>query len=123
MTAPAPPRRRWFRFSLRTLFVLVTLLGVFSAWLTMQVKWITARHAALQLPNVYGDQKLYRTPPWGLVALGEPGYCYVWILAEKDASPEDERLRLHLETLFPEAEAYIGIRAEHPPLSQLKKQR
>jgi hypothetical protein len=28
MTSSAPPRRRWFRFSLRTLFVLVTVLCV-----------------------------------------------------------------------------------------------
>ena len=28
MTSPAPSRRRWFRLSLRTLFLVVTLLGV-----------------------------------------------------------------------------------------------
>ena len=26
------PKRRWFRFSLRTLFVLVTIIGVGAGW-------------------------------------------------------------------------------------------
>jgi len=42
MTARETPRR-WFRFSLRTLFVVLTILGV---WLGVQVKWIKDRHAA-----------------------------------------------------------------------------
>jgi len=40
-----PLPRRWFRYSLRTLFVLVT---VFCIWLGVQVKWIGDRHEALQ---------------------------------------------------------------------------
>ena len=44
--APDPPRRRWFlpRYSLATLFVVVTVFGV---WLGMQVKWIRDRHEFL----------------------------------------------------------------------------
>ena len=37
------PRRNLFRFSLRTLFVLLTLFGV---WLGMQVKWVRDRREA-----------------------------------------------------------------------------
>jgi hypothetical protein len=37
-----PRRCRWFRFSLRTLFLLVTLLGVF---LGVQVQWVRDRRA------------------------------------------------------------------------------
>ncbi len=44
MTAPDSPRRRWFTFSLRTGFVLLTL---FCVWLGVQVKWIHDRHEAL----------------------------------------------------------------------------
>jgi hypothetical protein len=36
MISPTPPRRRWFRFSLRTLFALVTVLclgiGAYGLW-------------------------------------------------------------------------------------------
>jgi hypothetical protein len=41
MTAP---RRRWFAFSLRALFVVVT---VFGCWLGYQLNWIRERHEAL----------------------------------------------------------------------------
>lgn len=39
------PRRRWFRFSLRTLLVVVTLMGVWLGWVTSVVR---ERRAALQ---------------------------------------------------------------------------
>jgi hypothetical protein len=35
-----PPKRRWFRSSLRTLFVMVTLVAV---WLGWQVRWLEQR--------------------------------------------------------------------------------
>jgi hypothetical protein len=35
------PKRRWPRFSLRTLFVVVTVLG---CWLGYQLNWIRQRH-------------------------------------------------------------------------------
>ena len=43
MSETMKPRRRWFRFSLRTLFVLLTLFGI---WLGIQVKWVRDRQAA-----------------------------------------------------------------------------
>jgi hypothetical protein len=49
------PRRRWFRFSLRTLFVLVTIFGV---WLGVQVNWIRERRAWL-----VGHQSDIARPP------------------------------------------------------------
>ncbi len=45
--APPTPRRRWW-FSLRTLFVVVTILCVFLGWLAVQLKWIHDRREALQ---------------------------------------------------------------------------
>jgi hypothetical protein len=38
------PRRRWFRFSLRTLFLVVTAL---ACWLGYQLHWIRERHKFL----------------------------------------------------------------------------
>jgi len=39
----APPRRRWFRFSLRTLFVLMLLASISLAWVTYSLNWIRQR--------------------------------------------------------------------------------
>ena len=38
------PNRRWFRFSLRTMFVVVTLVG---CWLGNSLIWIKQRHELL----------------------------------------------------------------------------
>lgn len=38
------PRRRWFAYSLRTLFVVVT---VFGCWLGYELNWIRERHELL----------------------------------------------------------------------------
>ncbi len=59
MTSPVPARRRWVRFSLRTVFVLLTL---FSVWLG-----------------------LYRIAPRGTIALSLfplVGYGTLWTLGE-----------------------------------------
>jgi hypothetical protein len=41
-----PPKRRWFPFSLRTMFVLVTVFCVFLGWLIVQLQWIKNRSDA-----------------------------------------------------------------------------
>jgi hypothetical protein len=38
------PKRRWFRFSLRTLFVLVTIACTGAGWVAYQLNWIRERH-------------------------------------------------------------------------------
>jgi len=101
----APLRRRWFRFSLRTLFVLVAVLGVFLGWLGVQVKWIRDRHEALSwvlkqnglysewrdgadrqtrhgdtsLPMIVArsDESRQLRAPWALRMLGEPSVTIV----------------------------------------------
>ena len=44
MTTPIPPRRRWFQFSLRTVFVGVTLVAM---WLGWELKFVRERQAFL----------------------------------------------------------------------------
>jgi hypothetical protein len=105
------PRRRWFSFSLRTLFVLVTIFGV---WLGLQVKWMQDRHAALdwvkaqevvwhEIPVSQGAI-LGRDAPWQLRLLGESGAEQVSVLVENDERAPRQQT---LERLFPEAEVLV----------------
>ena len=97
---------RWFRFSLRTLFVVVTLFGV---WLAIQVKWIRDRREFLKATpetryvfTVSRGALPWRSQPAapGLLWLfGEPGVNYLSIEAEAGQPFADEARRL-----FPEAE-------------------
>src|SRR6185295_19980991 len=54
MTTPPSPRRRWFRFSLRTLLVVVTLLCVWLGWQIHAVRQRSAIIAELRATGVYG---------------------------------------------------------------------
>ena len=102
MDANLPKPRRWFRFSLRTLFLLVT---VFCVWLGYHLNWMRERHAFLaSLP------KDWQPPPWnthntlaplGLWLLSETGITSIYI-----AKGEDEKINL-APKLFPEARVYV----------------
>ena len=63
---------RWFRYSLRTFFVLVT---VFCVWLGAQVKWISDRRDAREWIKPYGRINdatgRYARAPWSIRILGE----------------------------------------------------
>ena len=46
------PNRRWFAFSLRTMFIVVTVLGIaagFGNWINNQRHWIRQRHEFLAM--------------------------------------------------------------------------
>src|SRR5712671_3365606 len=92
MTPPTPPRRRWFRYSLRTFFVVLTIFGV---WLGVQVKWIRDRHAAIELHHCgayrTGHEPVethFITPkdaPLSIRVLGEPGIAeIIMVIPQQD---------------------------------------
>jgi hypothetical protein len=97
------PNRRWFRFSLRTLFVVVTTVGVASGWVAYQLNWIRQRHAffnAYEVP-IYTDILTLPKPlPWSLRMFGEPAHGFVMVEPEymQDAA-----------RLFPEARIYDAV--------------
>ena len=96
-------RRRWFRFSLRTFFVLLTVFGV---WLGVQVKWIRDRHQALGEKH-YGRvfAGIPRQAPWSIRILGESGYALVRAHTDPACTDEDnKRIECELKRLYPEAE-------------------
>lgn len=122
--------RRWFKYSLRTFFVLLTALVV---WLGYQVNWIRARRQErvwidehtykngpavspylnlLQSPSTgaTGYQTLVRPwvgviveerqAPWSLLLLGEESLPYVQLDGRMNIDERDIR---RIERLFPEA--------------------
>jgi hypothetical protein len=99
MTPLYKPRpERWPQFTLRTFFVLFTLLCVFLGWLGVQVKWIRNRREALeQVSWMVGRPSCPARAPWGMRILGEPGVARIWVGIENVE-------RMHeLQLLFPEA--------------------
>ena len=95
----APPRRRP-QFTLKGLFVLLTILGVFLAWLGIQIKWVHDRHGALQWVHQSGHgADSYRPAPWSIrwVERGVP-----FINIDPVVAHDPEKVR-ELKRLFPEA--------------------
>ena len=106
-----PRPERWPQFTLRGLFVVVTVLGVFLGWLGVQLKWIRDRHEALRWldahqvvsprdwtnwPVIY-----HGNPPWSLRMFGETGVGTIALGFE--AHPNDPFDVEQLKALFPEA--------------------
>ena len=93
------PKRRWFRFSLRTLFVLVTIIGVAAGWVEQQLNWIRQRHTFLQAH----DRSLLcsdtRPAPWQLRVFGEPGYEHQMLMIE-------QKYLQQAKELFPEVDSF-----------------
>ena len=100
MTAPS---RRRFSFSLRTLFVVVTVVAISAGWLVRQVKWQKNRERAIMELRqdrtvALGDKKC--PPPWQIKMLGGMGW---WRLQHVPAS-EVERY----QRLFPEVDEILA---------------
>jgi hypothetical protein len=57
------PRRRWFQFSLGTLFVLVT---VFAIWLGWELKFIRERNSVRESLRA-GSVEIVQSRHWGLI--------------------------------------------------------
>jgi hypothetical protein len=131
--------RRWFQFSLRGIFILMTLLGI---WLGVQVKWWRDRQEARKWiaahevegkwslldvsdPNVRLSQTTMkngvrilvpmklRDVPWSVRALGERRLNFIHLDKGK-LSKEDARYIDSLQSLFPEAE---GVHVQEPGFS------
>jgi hypothetical protein len=118
MTAP---KRRWFRFSLRTMFVVVTALCI---WLVVHEKWVKDRARVLrwldQFPAASGEPPMYyvaddihhKPAPLSLLVLGDRTIRIVHVPFGDDASLEIAELRVRdARRLFPEAE----VRLLHRP--------
>ena len=117
-----------YRFSLRTMLIVILLLSVALGWMGVQLKWIRDRNEA----RLWGVGKLlalytmrvasstayspyfqpssphnYRAAPWSLRIFGEPGVFSI----DVPTSAADHELQVHrMQRLFPEAS--VGRRLE-----------
>jgi len=115
MNDATKPRGRWFRFSMRTVFVLLTVLGIFFSWLAIQIQWMRDRHEAIEWLRGHSAQTVNLAgpscpAPWSLRILGERGVS--WIVIEGLNFPSDrerERRGHELQRLFPEAEVHYDL--------------
>ena len=106
MNEQQPTKRRWFRFSLRTMFVLVTVLGGALGWIGYNLQWIRAREKGFVRlrevsPEVFQTwpDVPYMPAPWPLPWLGDEGVATRdWPVYLLEDDPELRNLR----GLFPE---------------------
>jgi len=102
------PKRRWLSFSLRTLFVAMTVLCV---WLGYHLNWIRQRQQAREwlaadehswyAPSLVGA-RTQASAPWSLRLFGEKGCVGIGMDAEQFAGPVPYSPET-LKRLFPEA--------------------
>jgi hypothetical protein len=116
MDQPPAIRRRWFRFSLRMLLVVVTLLCV---WLGIQVNAARRqREAVAEILKAGGTVSYDYKPPgpvWGRNAIGDD--YFQTVNAVQLSHPPDRRLRQSYEITLVK-----GISFEHDPaLASLEK--
>ena len=98
----APKLRRWFRFSLRTMFVVIVLLSIPLSWIGYHRQWMHAREIAYRrLHHLHqgGFMTAPPAPPWPLWLFGATKIDRRdWRIRLDESDPEVSRLR----ELFPE---------------------
>jgi hypothetical protein len=116
-------RRRWFAFSLRTMFVGLTFFSAFSVWLGYHVQWIRDREKGREwlgrhcLP-MCGCSLTWPSPkvPWSLAILGESAELFDRIIVfpqsadKKDLAAYRKHVK-RLSELFPECTIVDGMEA------------
>jgi hypothetical protein len=105
------PSRHWLRFSLRTLFAVLTLVAVLP-WLVSNLYWLQEREAAIAIKSpvpLEGEQRA----PWPLWLVGAKGFARIQIKAKPEHLAEWREVardrRFHWQRLFPEAEAIVSV--------------
>ncbi len=118
---------RWFRFSLRSLFVLVT---IFSCWLGYELNWIRQRRLAFDDAARFSRAGITEEPysgshphtigrrqaPGLLWLFGEPGYAEFWLffpthenIFDRTLTPLEQAEVARTESLFPEAKVVYSF--------------
>jgi hypothetical protein len=99
------------RFSLRTLFVALTVITVLP-WLVGNLYWLHERNNSLatKCPVPLEGQQW---APWPLWLVGAKGFARIQIKAPPEHLAEYQQVardrRFHWQRLFPEAEAIVSV--------------
>src|SRR4249920_2312085 len=105
----APPKRRWFRFSLRTMFIVVTIFGV---WLGWQLQIVRERKELIRLLNHLPEDKDSHV---SITRLEEIEHDPSFKLRQKfSPSNEFDSVRIAWFRRMLGDEAYLSIHVEHP---------
>jgi hypothetical protein len=104
------PKRRWLRFSLRTLFVLTTAVAVLVGWVVYERDWVRQRHQFLREQELAAGPPspgaavliLLTDAPGQLWMFGEDGYATVDVYVDETA-PGAAATIDRARRLFPEA--------------------
>ena len=120
-----PAKRRWFRFSLRTMFVVMTLATIVSFVGIHHLRWIALRREFLNARSHPGQPPVTprrfvrfptglgpdRSAPGLLWLFGEPGQISLTVSVEFDSagniSPRGQEQIQHIRELFPEADIMV----------------
>jgi hypothetical protein len=113
MTHPARPRRRLFRYSLRTLFVVVTLFCIWLGWNLHQVRQREAMLRYLNMPTFPSSRaviqsghsdKPWKKMPYSWSLLGAEPIESIEVYGNDTWTAADLR---EMERLFPEADVFV----------------
>jgi len=117
VSSPAPFRRRWFSFSLRTLFLVLALVAAPLAWVGLQLKWIHDRSAIIdtfldryEFTSFDPHERDTVAAPWSVRLFGETGAQRITLGHAEDGERGEEvdpELVREFKRLYPESEIEV----------------
>ena len=96
-----PEPRRWSRFSLRTMLVVVVVISIPLAWVGYSLNWIRQRHEVLNYRGVWQMGNREPAAPMCLWVLGENGVGCLTLPKNSPLSEEE------VKRLFPETIVFV----------------
>ncbi|MGD9723449.1 MAG: hypothetical protein AB7E98_19875 [Pirellulales bacterium] len=105
------PKRRWFAFSLRTVFAAVTVFACLVGWIVYNLNWIRQRHHEFSITAV----GIWRLPDWNSKApgmlwlFGEESHSLIGVYFEDPhaPTPQEEAEAERRTRMFPEAKVDV----------------
>jgi hypothetical protein len=109
--------RRWFRFGMQTLFVVVTEMAILAWFVSYQCNWLQQRRDFIRsrsdLIAISEASSISTHAPKLLWIYGEIGYDYIYLAAHSRSAPASEAEIAEARRLFPEAQVVAGPRASY----------
>jgi hypothetical protein len=113
------PRRRWFRFSLRALVLVVTIV---ACWFGYYSNWASERRSAKVWIDAHKANTFWHGPaaraglfPWQLRLFGELPVDLIWTEIRDEAPADYLQQTERIRRLFPEANFNDGFTRYYPP--------